>query len=137
MAKPNVIYKRLQKLDEYLAILRSLQQYDLPELLENPERYGSVERFLHLTIEAINDLGNHVIADDDLGKVNWYSDIPRILAENGLIDDALSETWIKMVGFRNILVHDYVDIDHVIVHNVLQNHLQEFEAIRKFFAQFL
>jgi uncharacterized protein YutE (UPF0331/DUF86 family) len=50
----------------------------------NSERYGSAERFLHLSIEAILDMGNHVIADLDLGIVNWYSDIPALLEKNGV-----------------------------------------------------
>lgn len=78
MVRPEVIRKRLNKIDEYLAVLRKLQSYSFEEFVGEPERYGSVERFLHLTIEAFLDIGNHIIADDELGIVNWYSDIPKI-----------------------------------------------------------
>ena len=63
MVKREVIHKRLKRLDEYLSILYSLQKYDYDKFIANPELYGSTERFLHLAIEAINDLGNHWIAD--------------------------------------------------------------------------
>jgi Uncharacterized conserved protein, COG2445 len=108
MVRPDVIRKRLEKLDEYLAILRQLQKYSYDEFVSNPERYGSAERFLQLAIESINDLGNHVVAESGLGNVDWYSDIPHRLREGGLIDASQEETWIKMIGFRNILVHDYL-----------------------------
>lgn len=78
MVRPEVIRKRLNKLDEYLAILQDLQRYAFDEFVERPECYGSVERFLQLAIEVGIDLGNHVIADLKLGTVNWYSDIPTI-----------------------------------------------------------
>jgi uncharacterized protein YutE (UPF0331/DUF86 family) len=82
-------------------------------------------------------MGNHVVADDELGEVNWYSDIPRILAEHGYIDAEMESTWISMIGFRNVLVHQYADIDRAIVYDVLQNQLGAFHALRRFFAQFM
>ncbi|MHC1745517.1 MAG: DUF86 domain-containing protein, partial [Syntrophobacteraceae bacterium] len=54
-----VLRRRLDRLDEYLSILKALRRYSLPEFLENPERYGSAERFLQLCIEAVTDIGNH------------------------------------------------------------------------------
>ena len=137
MVKAEVIRKRLNKLDEYLKILYHLQQYDRDEFLVNPERYGSAERFLHLAIEAIIDMGNHVIADLNLGIVNWYSDIPTILQKQGYISDLMKETWIRMIGFRNTLVHDYVEIDRKIVYEILRDNLKDIEQLRKVFAQFL
>lgn len=70
MVKPEVVRKRLNKLDEYLSILRGLQRYSFEEFVDDPEHYGSAERFLHLAIETVVDLGNHVIAEMALGTVN-------------------------------------------------------------------
>lgn len=137
MIRAEVIRRRLNKLDEYLLILRGLQAYELEEFINSPERYGSAERFLHLAIEAMMDLGNHIIAGLELGEVNWYSDIPLLLFTAGYIDDELKETWTRMIGFRNVLVHDYLDIDREIVHEVLHNHLEDIEALKRVFAQFL
>jgi uncharacterized protein YutE (UPF0331/DUF86 family) len=82
-------------------------------------------------------MGNHVIADLGLGIVNWYSDIPAILEKNGYIDSDMENELLQMIGFRNTLVHDYVEIDRLIVYDVLQNHLKDFEKIKRVFAQFL
>lgn len=68
MPKPELIRKRLQKLDEYLAILRKLRRYNLVEFVADPEHYGSAERFMQLAIEVCNDLGNHVVAELGLGR---------------------------------------------------------------------
>lgn len=137
MVRPEVIKRRLQKIDEYLSILKGLQKYSYDEFIKEPEHYGAVERFLQLLIESLNDLGNHIIADLDLGKVNWHRDIPAILAEKNYIDSALEEKWIQMIGFRNTLVHDYLDIDREIVYQVLHNNLVDIEKLKKVFAQFL
>lgn len=68
MVKPEILHKRIVKLDEYLATLHQLQRYDRDEFLSNAEHYGSAERFLHLAIEALLDMGNHVIADENWGE---------------------------------------------------------------------
>ena len=137
MVRVEVIRKRLNKLDEYLGILRDLQRYSFDEFIARPEVYGSVERFLQLAIEAVTDIGNHVIADLSLGVVNWYRDVPAILADKGHITPELREQWIRMIGFRNTLVHDYVEIDRQIVYDALQNGLDDLEALRRALAEFL
>ncbi|MGB9755149.1 MAG: hypothetical protein C0183_14390 [Roseiflexus castenholzii] len=137
MVRSDVIRKRLEKLDEYLAILRQLQRYSYDEFVANPERYGSAERFLQLAIESLNDVGNHIVAEASLGTVDWYSDIPHRLREAGLIDASQKETWIRMIGFRNIPVHDYLKIDRTIVFRFLQENLGDLEGFKQVFAQFL
>jgi uncharacterized protein YutE (UPF0331/DUF86 family) len=137
MVRKEVLHKRLNKLDEHLEILHRLQRYDFEAFANDPEHYGSAERFLHLPIEALTDLGNHIIADLALGTVNSYRDIPEILAEQGYIEPELAARWIKMIGFRNVLVHEYLKIDRRIVYDILQTRLGDFEALRQDFSQFL
>ena len=61
MVRPEVIRKRLEHLDTYLRILQNAQKYTFEEFVSNPERYGSVERFLQLSVECLSDLGNHIV----------------------------------------------------------------------------
>ena len=42
-----------------------------------------------------------------------------------------------MIGFRNTLVHEYIEIDRKIVYEVLQNDLKDLMESRKVFAAFL
>jgi len=137
MVRPEVIHKRLGKVDEYLTILKKIQRYALDEFLDDPEKYGSAERFLQLTIEALNDIGSHLVADLNLGIVDSASDIPRLLCENGYFSEELQEIWIRMIGFRNILVHDYLDIDRRVVHEVLQKNINDVQSLMCVFARFL
>ena len=137
MVRPEIIRKRLNKLDEYLAILENARRYSWEEFVADPERYGSVERFLHLSLEALQDMGNHIIADLELGVVDRSRDIPDIFANQRWIDETMKDTWIRMIGFRNILVHDYLEVDRRIVYEILQNRLDDLKQIRDVFVQFL
>ena len=130
MVKSVILVKRLKKLDGYLSILEKMKSHTKEEFLKNPEFYGSAERFLHLSIEALLDIGNHIIADQNLGEVRWYRDIPEILEKQGIISEAQKDLWIKMIGFRNALVHEYLDIDRNIVYDVLHKNLNDIKNIR-------
>jgi uncharacterized protein YutE (UPF0331/DUF86 family) len=137
MLRAEVLRKRLNKLDEYLAILRSLQRYSFDEFASNPERYGSAERFLQLAIEALNDMGNHVIADLNLGPINAYSDIPLLLQAHGTIDAGQQAVWVRMIDLHNVLMYEYLDIDRTVVYEVLHNNLDDIAALQRAFALFL
>jgi len=137
VVRPEVVRRRLLKLDDYLSILEKLGRYNLQEFITEPEHYGSAERFLQLAIEAINDMASHVIADNELGTVTVSSDIPKLFKEKGYTTNELTQMWIQMIGFRNILVHDYLEVDRTIVHKVLQNRLTDLKELQRVFAQFL
>ena len=78
-----------------------------------------------------------MIAELQLGSVDHYRDVPGLLAEHGYLDEPLKEKWIRMTGFRSILVHDYLDVDRRIVYRVLHEDSEDLEALRRVFAQFL
>ena len=61
----------------------------------------------------------------------------RWFEQHGYIDREMRETWIKMIGFRNLLVHDYADIDRTQVYDILQRRLADIEKLRNVFARFL
>lgn len=137
MVRPEVIRRRLDKLSEHLQILERLARYSEKDLLSDPEHYGSAERFLQLTLEALLDMGSHVIAEEGLGTVNESRDIPQLFRAHGYIDAALEERWIRMIGFRNILVHAYLELDRKHVYEVLQHGLDDVRALQRMFATFL
>jgi len=93
MVDANVLRHRLQKLSEYLDILRTTQQYSRSEFVEDPHLYGSAERFLQLSIEAINDMASHVVVDENLGAVERARDLPDIFKSEGLIGEEMREQW--------------------------------------------
>ncbi len=47
------------------------------------------------------------------------------------------EKWIRMIGFRNTLVHDYIEIDRKIVYDLLQSSLGDLSELRHVFAHYL
>jgi uncharacterized protein YutE (UPF0331/DUF86 family) len=76
--------------------------------------------------EAALDLGQHLIRRDRLGVPQSARNVFDLLAQAGRIDAALAESLKKMVGFRNIAVHDYQTLLLPITVSVITQHLGEF-----------
>ncbi|WP_291567399.1 type VII toxin-antitoxin system HepT family RNase toxin [Clostridium sp. UBA2485] len=93
--------------------------------MKNPLIYGSTERFLHLTIECVMDIANHLISDLRFRKPESNRDVFDILYENDIIDRKLKENLCNMASFRNILVHDYLKLDREIVYGIILNNLDD------------
>ncbi len=137
MVNTEIVRRRLDQLSEYLEILDHYRAYSLEEFLADPERYGSAERFLQLAVEVILDVGNHIVADEQLGRVEKSRDVASLFLSKGFIDDQLAQKWLRMIGFRNILVHEYAELDRRIVYKVLCEQLDDFLALKKVFTGFL
>ena len=138
MVKKEVLQKRLKKAKKYLGYLEDIaEQYNKKKFKNDPMIFGSTERFLHLLIEALIDMGNHIISDQNLGEVEFYKDIPRLLYKNNYINEEQKEIFEQITGFRNILVHEYLEIDLDIVYEVLDNKLGDLKSILKEYAKLL
>ena len=122
-----VVTKRLNKLREYIGFLNEIRLKSRDEFVTDPFVYGNAERYLQLAIQAILDVGNHILADRKLKEPEEYRDVMKILGEEGLLPKDLVKKLLPLVGLRNILVHDYLDIDRDKLYDALQQELVDFE----------
>jgi uncharacterized protein YutE (UPF0331/DUF86 family) len=76
--------------------------------------------------EAALDMGQHLIRRERLGVPQSARDVFTLLANGGWIDAALADALKRMVGFRNIAVHDYRTLQLPIVVSIVESRLDEF-----------
>ncbi|MDY7574244.1 type VII toxin-antitoxin system HepT family RNase toxin [Actimicrobium sp. CCI2.3] len=76
--------------------------------------------------EAALDMGQHLIRREKLGVPQSARDVFALLAQGGWIDAALADSLKRMVGFRNIAVHDYQALQLPITVSIITSHLDEF-----------
>ncbi|AGX86347.1 type VII toxin-antitoxin system HepT family RNase toxin [Candidatus Symbiobacter mobilis] len=76
--------------------------------------------------EAALDMGQHLIRREKLGVPQSARDVFALLAQAGWIDAALAACLQRMVGFRNIAVHDYQALQLPITVSIIEKHLGEF-----------
>lgn len=111
--------------------LRAFQPTDEQEFRRSPTIHDLAERYLHLAMECVLDLGNHYIAEKDLPTPDTNQDTFTRLEQAGAIPPDLAARLRSWAGFRNILVHQYLDIDHGIAWNAIQKELGDLEAFER------
>lgn len=76
--------------------------------------------------EAALDMGQHLVRREKLGVPQSARDVFTLLAQAGWIEPALADDLKRMVGFRNIAVHDYQAMQLPITVRIITFHLDEF-----------
>lgn len=129
----DVLFARLNYLRDELNYLRAERDRttSFDAFRADHRLVRAVERSLHLAIEACLDLGRRIIALEGFRFPDDNKDVFRILAEEGILPPDLASTMFEMAGFRNIIVHEYVRIDQVVVYGVLKKRLEDFEAFAR------
>ncbi len=131
MTNLTVIENRISAVKKYLKILERYKKYSAKEIEEDIDIRGAVERYLYLAIQATIDLAEAVISYKNLRKPSSMSETFHILNEEDIISPDLKTKMSKMVGFRNIIAHDYEEINYEIVFEILQKGLSDIKEFTK------
>lgn len=137
MVDRDVLSARLNALEGYSKELRAFRKIPEARYVEEPALHHLAERYLHLASEAVLDITHHVISDQGLRQAENYRDAMRVLAEEGLIGQELAERLEEWMGFRNVLVHLYLDIDHARTWAFIQDDLEDLDRFAAAMAALL
>ena len=127
MVDRDVLSTRLNALEGYLADLRPFAKRSRDEFVRESGLHHLAERLLHLACECVIDIAHHIIADEGYRQPSTYRDAIAVLAEEGVVDDALADRVAAWVGFRNVLAHAYLDIDHGRSYDSIESDLGDLE----------
>ena len=123
-----VVQARIAKIRQYVALLKRIRGLaDEHAFVKDPLIYGNAERYLQLAIKAVLDVSNHIVADMNLSLPADSKELFTLLATHKMLPVRLSKRLAPMAGFRNILVHEYLEIDRHRVYRVLEDDLGDFE----------
>ena len=99
-------------------VRRAREEYerDTVSFAEDYTRQDAAILNIQRACEAALDMGQHLIRRDRLGVPQSARDVFSLLAQAGCIDSGLAGSLKRMVGFRNIAVHNYEAINWHVVH---------------------
>lgn len=119
---------KLGKLETYVEGLEEKQGVALDGYRSDRDLQDIVERRFEKAIQACLDVASHIVASRATREPSSYRDLFQVLAEEDVLDPDLADTMGELAGFRNVLAHDYAEIDHDRVHD----HLGDLEPFRRF-----
>ncbi|MCK4383391.1 MAG: DUF86 domain-containing protein [Candidatus Lokiarchaeota archaeon] len=111
--------------------LRELKEIRKDAFLFNYKNYFSAQRALEISIKLCIDIGNHIVTLNNKEKPETFTDIVKILTKHEIISNELETQLTRMVKFRNLLGHLYLEIDNEIIYDILQNNLKDFNSFKK------
>ena len=129
-----VIELKLESLRRCLQRVAEKCPSDPDTLGRDPDLQDIVTLNLSRAVQLCVDLGAHLIADMDVLPPDTMGQTFDALAHAGVIPEPLGQQLKKAVGFRNIAVHHYEEIDWAIVHGIAMHHLGDFSEFAKVIA---
>lgn len=123
----DVILNKISIIERCLKRIREVYE-DNPANLKDYTKQDSIVLNIQRAVEATIDIAMYIVSDKKLGIPQNSRDAFEVLNSNGIIDDNMLKKLKKMVGFRNIAVHNYQKLNLDILQKVIENHLRDFEG---------
>ena len=123
----DVLLNKVAAIERALARVREEHGGDDAHILTNQTRQDAILLNLQRACESAIDLAMHLVRVGHLGVPQETRDAFALLAGASVIDAELAERLQKMVGFRNIAVHDYERLNLSIVRAIVTERLSDFE----------
>ena len=130
MVDRDLTLRKLANLDLYVSQVAEYRDLTVEQYRGDWKTQRIVEGTLQMAVEVCADIANHVIADRGLRVPTTYAEAFEVLAEARLLDARLRETMVRMSQFRNVIVHQYTELEPAIVVRILREHLEDFARFR-------
>lgn len=134
-----VLADKIAVIDRMLADLRALPVDDLDAFVEDSRTPAAAESYLRRALEALMDLGRHLLAKGFGLPVDEYAAIADRLREVGMLDPQETSRLREMAKYRNRMVHFYAEITQPELYDIITQNLDDFGlilgAINRWLAQ--
>ena len=128
---------RMDGIRKNIAKLRELAA--LPqEQFKIGDPFDLAQHHLRLALEGIFHIGSHILSRLPGGRTVEYREIASKLGELGVVPREFSErALVPMAKLRNLLVHQYADLDPIRIQTVLQIHLGDVETFLSYIRELI
>ena len=122
----DIVLGKKERIDECVRRIRTyMADSSDRDFFDDSLRLDAVEFNILRIIELCIDLANHVVRVRKLGIPKESRASFSMLAREGLIPKELSKLLEGMVGFRNVLIHDYRELDIEVMKDVIEHRLDD------------
>ena len=137
MVDIELISRKLSRLQGYVDELKASTDITWEKYRSDLRTKAFVERFLHLAIEEVIDIANHIVSFEQWREPSGYRDLLQVLSEKEIIPKNQLSRFQNMASFRNMLVHRYENIDEELVYGIFSKHLTDFDLYSNLIMQWV
>jgi len=132
-----VIEGKFDIIDRNLRFLEEIKRLSLEQFLESYRDIQAAKYSLLEIIEACIDIANYIISVKGFRRAEEYSEMFKVLKEEGVIRKELTTRLEDMAKFRNLLVHRYGEVDNERVLKIIKHNLKDIEDFEREIERFL
>ena len=125
-----VVADRLDLIDSFLREIRSLPMGDPSGFIADRRNIWSAESCLRRSLEALFDVGRHILAKGYGSGVSEYKEISLRLQEKEVLTETEAGLLTVLAGYRNRLVHFYHEVSAQELFEICSNQLGDLELIQ-------
>ena len=103
--RAKTIIDRIGVVRQMLDAIRTIPRESLEEFISDPRNAAASESFLRRALEALMDLGRHILAKGFGRGVSEYKKVAIELGEVGVLGRDEAALFREMAGYRNRMVH--------------------------------
>ena len=126
-----IIEGKLDIIDRNLRFLDEIKFLSADQFVESYKDVQAAKYSLLEIMEACIDIANYIISVKGFRRAEEYSDMFKVLKEEGVIEKELAVKLEDMARFRNLLVHRYGEIDNRRVLEIIKHNLKDIEEFQK------
>jgi uncharacterized protein YutE (UPF0331/DUF86 family) len=124
-----IVAERAGWVEEMLAGIRSLPLGSHDEFVADPRNVASAESYLRRALEALLDLGRHVLGKGFGLAVTEYREIPRRLQAVGVLGKREADRLGTLAGYRNRMVHVYAEVTQPELYEICSKRLGDVDDV--------
>ncbi len=107
------------------------------EFLSDRKNPPFVESYLRRGLEAVFDIGRHILSKTSGFKEIEYKAIAKGLGEKAVVTKELSDILYEMAGYRNRMVHFYREVTSQELYYLVVNHLGDLRRFTREIVSFV
>ena len=124
-----VVADRLAWIEKMVAAIRELPLDDKESFFSDSRNVATVESRLRRALEALFDLGRHLLAKGFGSGITEYKEIALALKAQGVLANDEAELMRVLAGYRNRLVHFYHEVNGDELYDIGRAHLSDLESL--------
>lgn len=132
-----VIEGKFDIIERNLRFLKEIKTLSPDQFVESYKDIQAAKYSLLEIVEACIDIANYIISVKGFRRAEEYSEMFKVLKEEGVIGKELATKLEDMARFRNLLVHRYGEIDDRKVLEVIKHNLKDIEEFEKEIEKFI
>jgi uncharacterized protein YutE (UPF0331/DUF86 family) len=133
----SVIAERVSWVRQMIASIKTLPMQTYRQFADDPRNVASAESYLRRGLEALMDLGRHVLAKGFGVAVTEYKEIGDKLTENMVISVEDAKLFRQMAGYRNRMVHFYHEVKQEELYCICTHNLKDIEKLLSVIVKWL